>query len=102
MSCSILWEFHVPAVHRDRFEQAYAKDGAWARLFELGDGFLGTSLLRDGERDGVYLTVDRWVSMAAFDRFQQRFAARYAALDGELEGLATSETRLGVYEEVDP
>jgi hypothetical protein len=71
-------------------------------LFALGQGYLGTSLLSDGERDGVYITVDRWVARAAFDGFLQEFADRYGALDVELEGLASSETRLGVYEELDP
>jgi hypothetical protein len=48
----------------------------------------------------VYLTIDRWPSAAAFDRFRQDFGADYERLDAVLEGLATRETRVGLFHEV--
>lgn len=100
MSCAIVWEFVVPAASRARFEAAYGPDGDWALLFRHAADFLGTELLRDHERDGVYLTIDRWVSAEAFDRFKHDFGADYQRLDAALEGLASCETRVGLFEGV--
>jgi len=96
---AIVWEFIVPAANRARFEVTYGPEGDWARLFRHAADFRGTELLRDGERDGVYLTIDRWASAEAFDRFKRHFGADYLRLDGALEGLASRETRLGLFEE---
>ena len=95
---AIVWEFVVPAANRARFETAYGADGDWARLFRHAADFRGTELLRDGERDGVYLTIDRWASADAFDRFKRDFGADYQRLDVALEGLASCETRVGLFE----
>lgn len=40
-------------------------DGAWARFFRAGAGYLGTELWQDGER---YLVIDR--SETALGRFE--------------------------------
>ncbi len=89
----------MPAANRARFEAAYGPDGDWARLFRHAADFRGTELLRDDERDGVYLTIDRWGSAEAFDRFKHDFGADYRRLDASLEGLASCETRVGLFEE---
>lgn len=95
---AIVWEFVVPVTSRARFEEAYGADGDWARLFSHAADFLGTELLADRERDGVYLTIDRWASADAFDRFKRDFGADYKRLDLSLEGLASCETRVGLFE----
>ncbi len=100
MSCAIVWEFVVPTANRARFEATYGPDGDWARLFRHAADFLGTELLRDRERDGVYLTIDRWTSAEAFDSFKHDFGADYRRLDAALEGLASCETRVGLFERV--
>jgi heme-degrading monooxygenase HmoA len=94
----ILWEFRVPAERRAAFESAYGPDGAWGRLFAQAAGFLGLDLLRCGEQAGRYVTIDRWQSRDDFDAFKRDFAAPYAALDRELEGLSGVETRLGAFD----
>jgi heme-degrading monooxygenase HmoA len=96
---AIVWEFVVPAANRARFETAYGADGDWAQLFRRAPDFLGTELLRDGERDGVYLTIDRWASAEAFGRFKRAHGADYERLDAALEGLAGSEARIGLFRE---
>jgi hypothetical protein len=45
------------------------------------------------------LTIDRWASVAAFEDFKRLFAAEYQALDAQLEGLASTEVRVGAFEE---
>ena len=94
---TILWEFRVPATRRAQFEAAYGADGPWAQLFAQAAGFAGVELLRCIEQAGRYVTVDRWRSRADFEAFKRDFAAEYAALDRQLEGIADSETRIGAF-----
>jgi heme-degrading monooxygenase HmoA len=96
----VVWRYRVPAERRDEFESAYGPAGPWVALFATAEGYLGTTLLRACEDEGVYLTIDRWRSLGSFERFRGGFAAAYEALDRELEGLATEETRLGAFEAV--
>jgi heme-degrading monooxygenase HmoA len=93
----IVWEFNVPQRRIAEFEAAYGSDGAWARLFANAQGYIETSLLRCTEQEGRYLTVDRWVSQAAFAAFQRQFASEYRALDEHLEGIAATEARVGAF-----
>ncbi len=101
MSFSVVWEFHVPADNRAAFEAAYGAQGPWVDLFAEAEGFLGTWLLRDKEHAGKYLSHDRWISRDAYEEFKRRFAERYQAMDDEMDGLATRETYLGTFDEVD-
>jgi heme-degrading monooxygenase HmoA len=101
MSFSVVWEFIVPEGNRDAFERAYSSNGPWVDLFREADGFLSTWLLRDKEHRGKYLSHDRWTSREAFEKFKRNFAERYEDLDEELGGLATRETYVGSYDEID-
>jgi len=100
MSYAIIWEFLVPGAQRTAFEAAYGPDGLWAQLFRQAPGFLETELLRSPESAGRYLTIDRWESVVAFENFKHHFAKDYHALDQELEGLASSEVRLGAFDDM--
>ncbi|RJF90850.1 antibiotic biosynthesis monooxygenase family protein [Sphingomonas cavernae] len=93
----IVWEFEVPAMRVAEFEQAYGSGGPWAALFARADGYLGTELLCCAERPGRYLTIDRWESETAFEMFKRLFGAEYVALDKSLEGIASTETRIGAF-----
>lgn len=93
----IIWEFRVPPHRHADFEAAYGGQGEWARLFAKADGFIEVKLLKCSEQEGRYLTIDRWVSRAAFEAFQMRFSHAYRALDEFLEGMAATETRIGAF-----
>jgi heme-degrading monooxygenase HmoA len=93
----IVWEFRVPPQRLADFEAAYGADGEWARLFAGADGFIEVELLKCLEQEGRYLTVDRWVSQAAFEAFRIQFSSDYKALDERLEGIAITETRIGAF-----
>ena len=92
----ILWEFVVLPEKVDAFIAAYKDDGAWAKLFALAEGYVGTELLcsTDGAR---YITIDRWQHAEEFARFQEQFGYEYKALDTELEGLTVRERKLGMF-----
>ena len=68
----------------------------WVRLFRTAKGFLGSELMRG--TDGVYLTIDRWVSEDAYREFRDAQAEAYAATDARCEALTIEETLIGAVE----
>jgi quinol monooxygenase YgiN len=95
-----IWEFTVAPAHAGDFERVYGPDGDWVQLFRRGRGHLRTELLRDLDRPLRYVTVDTWESRAAFDAFRAAFADEFEALDARCAGWTSSETQIGVFEEV--
>jgi quinol monooxygenase YgiN len=95
-----LWEFQVSPDSISAFEEIYGPDGSWAQLFRQSPDYLGTELLRDFNRPGRYLTLDRWTSSDALRRFKQDHHAAYSALDKQCESLTEKEMFLGDFETV--
>lgn len=93
----MLWEFTVRPEHRDAFERAYAPDGDWAALFQKAPGYLGTALLHDTERPGVYLTIDRWQRPRDYQAAMSSMKPEYQALDQQCETFTVRERKLGEY-----
>jgi len=93
----LIWEYQVAEAKRPAFEQAYGPDGEWVRLFARAKGYMGTELCRDGEFPRRFLSIDRWASAAAYQRFQQERSAEYHALDLRFEGLAEQESFVGAF-----
>jgi hypothetical protein len=90
----IVWEFQ-PALHREReFESAYGSTGPWVALFRRDPGYLGTELVVPREPGGWYRTIDRWESLAAYERFRQTWDADYVALDRACGALTLHERPL--------
>jgi len=94
----VLWRFR-PLKDRDReFERAYGPSGEWTRLFQHGEGYLGTELLQRSDDPREYLVLDRWASGAAYDAFRTRFRSEYRRLDRRFEELTEEEVFLGTFE----
>ena len=94
----ILWEYRVREEQRADFERHYGSQGTWAQLFRRNPGYRGTTLLRDPEDRGRYLTIDVWDAATSFQRFKKDFSAEYAAMDQQMEPLTESERHLGSFE----
>jgi heme-degrading monooxygenase HmoA len=73
----VLWRFRPLEGRESEFEGAYGPSGEWALLFGRGDGYLGSELLRRSEDSTEYLTLDRWVSRAAYETFRSHFSSVY-------------------------
>jgi len=93
---AILWRYEVRPEWIADFERVYSASGEWAGLFAKASGYLGTELLR--EREGVYLTIDRWRAQNDFENFLAAHRADYDALDKICGGWTVKEERLGVFE----
>ena|SRR5215469_16371399 len=83
-----VWEYEVRAGDVDAFLSAYGADGAWAQLFRRSEGYAGTRLFRDVDRDGCFLTVDQWEDVASWEAFEDRWGSDYRELDQRLHALA--------------
>jgi [ribosomal protein S18]-alanine N-acetyltransferase len=91
----IVWEFRVKPEKRREFEEAYGREGIWAEFFRSGDGYIRIELRADPNSTGRYLTLDYWVSRAAFADFKHDHAANYQAIDQKCESLTAEEKFLG-------
>lgn len=94
-----VWQFEPAPGREQEFAAAYASDGPWARLFGHADGFVATTLLAPAEPGGPWLTLDRWQSLGAFERFLAEYGEPYRSLDDALMDLTAAETFLGAFEE---
>ena len=95
-----VWRFQPAPGREAEFAAAYSGDGVWAELFRQAEGFVGTSLLSPVEPGGPWLTLDRWQSQAAFERFQDDFGEAYRHLDAQLDSLSTDELFIGAFDEL--
>ena len=89
----ILWRIRARPDLEPEFEATYGDDGEWARFFRAGAGYVGTELMRGS--DGIYLTIDRWVSEEAYRAFRAEETARFAELDARCGALTIEESFLG-------
>ncbi len=95
---AVVWEYEVRPEHAAAFEALYGADGDWARLFRRADGYLETRLYRDAARPMLYLTIDRWLSRAAYEAFARAAGPAYAALDRRGDALTVRERHLGAFD----
>ena len=95
-----VWRFQPAPGREAEFAAAYSGGGVWAQLFNQAEGFVGTTLLAPVEAGGPYLTLDRWQSLGAFDRFQDNHGEAYRQLDAELMPLTAGERFIGAFDEL--
>ena len=93
-----LWECEPTPEAVDAFERAYGPGGDWGRFFGTGAGYRGTELLRNLEKPGRYITIDRWDSRSAYLTFVASAAAEYDAIDQRCEALTARETLIGRFD----
>jgi len=97
-----LWEYEVKPGCEERFENAYGPHGDWVRLFRCDSNYRETRLLRDPFRPAIYLTLDFWNSLEAYEQFMAIHKDMYKMLDAAGEELTGRERRMGWYELVAP
>ena len=93
---TVVWRYRVAVQHRAAFEAAHGLEGPWVELFSESPDFDGTELLKSG--DGIYLTIDRWISGDAYDAFVTLHRSDYADIDEECGELTESEELVGRFE----
>ena len=91
----VIWEFLVRPGKEQLFEQIYGPDGDWVQLFKQGRGYCGTSLTRDCDQPGRYLTLDFWESQEDYEKFKSQHTEEYKMIDMKCEALTETERELG-------
>ena len=92
-----IWEFTSKPETKAEFETLYGPNGEWVQLFRRSKGFLGTEFFRDFKIENRYLTIDYFVSEAAFGDFLREFSQEYQALDRRCDNLCQSEREIGAF-----
>jgi heme-degrading monooxygenase HmoA len=98
----IVWAFQAKPGREGEFENLYGPAGDWARFFAQGEGYLGTTLSRDTNIPGRYITLDFWTSAQSYENFRQKHAAEYHTLDQRCEEVTQSEQQIGCFEPTIP
>jgi heme-degrading monooxygenase HmoA len=91
---SRVWRYRVDQDRRAEFEREYGSEGAWAALFATAEGFVETTLYRDTQSPTRYLSVDRFASEQAWQRFRSDNDAEYRALGERLQHLTLEQEEL--------
>jgi heme-degrading monooxygenase HmoA len=91
----IVWEYQVRADSNAEFEEVYGENGAWVELFQEESGYADTELLQDEQDAQRYLTIDRWDSQQAYERFYRERRDKYENLDARCRELTENESLLG-------
>ena len=86
-----IFEYVAAASTVETFVRVYGSDGDWARLFAQSDGFRGTELLRSTVDPLRFVTIDRFVDAAAWERFREQHATAYEALGTRYGDLSVSQ-----------
>lgn len=95
---AVVWEYDVHAGREGEFAALYGGGGAWVALFREYAGYLGTELLRDAAQPQRFVTIDRWISPAAYDAFLAAAKPRYADIDALGDALTVHERCVGRFE----
>lgn len=95
---SYIWEYQVAPGSVAEFEREYGPQGAWVRLFQKAQGYVGTMLLRDREQPLRYITIDTWESIYAYRSFRDQYGAEYGEIDRRCAHFTARETSLGEFD----
>lgn len=95
----IIWKFKAKNGFEQKMEDVYGPAGAWVQLFKKFGKleYLGTDFLKDHKEPGIYITIDRWKSQEAYEKFLKEAFHEYSALDKECEILTENEMKIGEY-----
>lgn len=86
----IIWRYRVVSENEVDFQAAYGSKGEWSEFFSSDPAFLGVELIA-GSEPGLYVTVDRWESETAYERFMDEHHDSYRAVDRRMETLTEFE-----------
>jgi heme-degrading monooxygenase HmoA len=95
MSFAAVFLYEVDTDGHEAFQSVYGADGQWARFFAPDEGYLGTELLRSGDR---YVLIDRWTSRAAYEAFLVAHADEYAQRNQDARRLWRREEEVGRFD----
>jgi heme-degrading monooxygenase HmoA len=98
---AIVWQFDVKEGREADFERFYGADGEWTAVNRHARSYLGTSFLRDQNRDARYLVVEYWSEMLVYEQHKAYRTDTIAQLEARRNELVDAVTPLGIFTALD-
>jgi hypothetical protein len=94
---AIMWQFDVKTGKEKEFEQLYGADGEWTLMNRPTRSYLGTSFLRDQNRQRRYLVIEYWSEMIVYEQHRSYRSDLIASLEERRTALVESVEPLGIF-----
>lgn len=98
---AIMWQFDVKAGREDEFEQLYGADGAWTAMNRHTRSYLGTSFLRDQNRESRYVLIEYWSEMLVAEPDRGVRAVAVAEFEARRKPLVEAVEPMGIFTALD-
>lgn len=98
---AIVWQFDVRPGSEREFERFYGADGEWTALNRRSRSYLGSSFLRDQNRDSRYLVIEYWSEMVVYEQHKSYQSDEIATLNTSRNALVASAEPVGVFTALD-
>ena len=98
---AIVWEFDVISGCETEFEQMYGAEGEWTAMNRHTRSYLGTSFLRDQNRQSRYLVIEYWSEMVVYEEHRTYRSDQIAALEARRTEIIKTVLPLGVFTALD-
>ena len=93
----IAWQFDVRPGSEDEFERLFGANGEWTAVNRHSRSYLGSSFLRDQNRDGRYLLIEYWSEMLVYEQHKAYKSDELASLDARRDTLVVATEPLGIF-----
>ena len=98
---AIMWQFEVKSGRETEFEQLYGVEGEWTAMNRLSRSYLGSSFLRDQNRDSRYMVIEYWSEMLVYEQHKAYKSDELASLDARRDALVLATEPLGIFTALD-
>lgn len=98
---AIMWQFDVKDGCEAEFEQFYGASGEWTAANRHSRSYLGSSFLRDQNRESRYIVIEYWSEMLVYEQHREYRSDAIAILEERRTALVKSLEPLGVFTALD-
>jgi quinol monooxygenase YgiN len=98
---AIMWQFDVKDGCQAEFEQFYGASGEWTAANRHSRSYLGSSFLRDQNRESRYIVIEYWSEMLVYEQHRQYRSDAISTLEERRTALVTSVEPLGIFTALD-
>lgn len=94
---TIIWQYTVHPTYRDAFIEHYHANGEWVKLFRHSPDYIETEFFQLEADKHTFITIDKWMTAAAYDRFLKDHHSAYERIDKLCEKFTVKEALVGKF-----
>jgi hypothetical protein len=98
---AIVWQFEIRSGREKEFEEFYGAEGDWTAASRLSRSYLGSSFLRDQNRDSRYLVIEYWSEMIVSEQHKPYRQDQIPQLVARRDELVAAIEPLGIFTALD-